>query len=808
MAKKSSKNTLAIILVLLAITAVAYLYWAEIRKPPDPATQGHGPEALVELPKYEGKARPAIGMNANEIHHEDASIPFVDLFRLADPFKDNPSGLSSEDVEYNEQGWPIRLNGGKAGTKFIGKLPPEALPTDEFIVLYEGDGTIEYGHDVKVVEQQIGRHIIRIPAGEDGELNASVLITVTNEKNPIRNVRILPKGGICKNDPYTYVKDDSGCSITTKFLPFEFYYNSIVFNPDYLAYMKDFKVIRFMPMSGITRNPVSEWSERPQMDELSWGGGYGERGAPLEIQIDLANRLKADAWFNLPHAATDEYVINSAKMIKEKLDPSLRAFVEYTNEAWNTNFSHSEYTQKKGIEAGYSNNAVEAGEEYYVVRSLEVFKLWDEVFADQKDRLVRILGSWDTRPKLTRRLLMLHDAYKHVDAVAIAPYFGGNLKEFRETDSLDEIFRLSEEEGSYRSLKETIKHIKEQVKVTSALGVELMAYEGGQSLVDWSTRSSEQHPNPLFFAANRDQRMGTLYAEMLEGWRDAGAGLFVMFSAPRTCQWFGCWGLKEHIRQARKDAPKYSATMDFIEKYPDWRKHAQEHIQAKPTDDKIDSIKKHLAAEDRPRKPDDPVIVWRPTFGKEDRYFFLENPRTLDTLIKGDTWVKKDLFGKWQGKWDEQFIYLTVRIYDEAVVADSPSDPLNDDSIEFFIDADNSRGTTYDGKDDFHFIFVWDKKEVIFSDNSPMSVRSAKAVHEDFSFEWEKREDGYELRAHIPWKMLGIDKPYVSQRLGIEVQVNDDDDGGEREQKISWIARKEGADKDPSLFGVVLISGR
>lgn len=790
----------------LAILAMVYLYWSEVRKPPDPTTEGHGPEAIIELPVYEGKARPAIGMNANEIHHEDASIPFVDLFRMADPFKDNPSGLSSQDVEYNEAGWPVRLNGGRAGTKFIGKLPPEAIPQGQYVVLYEGEGKLSYGHDVKVVSQNKGRDVIYMPAGPDGEVNASVLITETNESNPIRNIRILPPGGVCKNDPYTYAPNEDACGITTKYLPFEFYYNSIVFNPDYLKFMKDFKVIRFMPMSGITRNPASEWTERPLMSELSWGGGYGQRGAPLEIQVDLANRLKADAWFNLPHAATDEYAIKMAKLIKEKLNPQLKVYIEYTNEAWNTNFSHSEYTQKKGIEAGYSKNAVEAGEEYYVVRSLEVFKIWQDVFAEQKERLVRVLGSWDTRPKLTRRLLTLHDAYKHADAVAIAPYFGGNLKEFRETDSLDEIFRLSKEEGSYRSLLETLKHIKEQVKVTSALGVELIAYEGGQSLVDWSTRKATQHPNPLFFKANRDQRMGELYTEMLEGWRDAGAGLFVMFSAPRTCQWFGCWGVKEHIRQARDKAPKYDATMAFIEKYPDWRKHYESTQNKKPADDKVEAIKKHLAAEDRPRKPDDPVIVWRPTFGKEERYFFLENPRTLDTLIKGDSWVKQDLFGKWQAKWDDTFIYLTVRIYDEQVMADS-KDPLQDDSIEFFIDADNSRQSLYDGKNDFHFIFAWGRDKVQFSHNSPKFAQEGE-LPDNFSYTMEKTDDGYELRAHIPWKMLGIDKPYVSQRVGVEVQVNDDDNGGEREQKISWIARKEGAEIDPRLFGVVLISGR
>lgn len=31
----------------------------------------------------------SLGINANEIHYEDASIPFIDLFRVASPFAEN-----------------------------------------------------------------------------------------------------------------------------------------------------------------------------------------------------------------------------------------------------------------------------------------------------------------------------------------------------------------------------------------------------------------------------------------------------------------------------------------------------------------------------------------------------------------------------------------------------------------------------------------------------------------------------------------------------------------------------------------------
>ena len=385
------------------------------------------------------------------------------------------------------------------------------------------------------------------------------------------------------------------------------------------------------------------------------------------------------------------------------------------------------------------------------------------------------------------------EGYKHADALAIAPYFGGNTKGYRESSTVDEIFKLTEEAGSFRSLHEVLEHIHTQAGIANQFGVKLIAYEGGQGLVDWATREPDQHPNPLFFAANRDQRMGPLYTQLLEGWKGVGADLFVMFSSPRTCQWFGCWGLKEHIRQPRAEAPKYDATLSFIEANRDWEFQevgALQHDERAVTKSKV--VKK-------PRSPEDPIIVFRPAKDPE-RYFFLENPRTLDTLIAGESWVKRDLFGKWQGKWDKEFLYLSVQVYDEEIKHDS-EDPADDDSIEFYIDADNSRNSSYDGINDFRMTFAWGREQVIIDEKSPQTI------HEDLSYELTETEDGYTLHAKIPWAMMGVDVD-VRHRVGIEVQVNDDDDGGEREQKISWVAREDMAMDDPRTFGVVLISGR
>lgn len=806
---------LLLILVTTAVTLVSF-YASQFQKPessrantsPSPpvlttpsSTQlalHKAPEPLTaEIPIIPAaQPRPLIGVNVNELHYEDASFPFVDLFRQSAPFKDNVLELPEADkVEYDAEGWPLGLHGAKIATKFIGKMPAAALVEGDYVVLYDGTGQLSYGHGVELVSQTPNRDVIRLKAGEDGEINASLVIERMADTDPIKHIRILPPGGICQDNPYQRVFTQTDCASGAAYLPFEQYYTSIRFTPEYLNYLKDFSTIRFMAMSGITRNPESHWSERPHLQEATWGGGYGARGAPLEIQVDLANRMQTDAWFNLPHAADDEYIRNFASYVRDQLHPQARIYVEYTNEVWNTSFSHSEYTQKKGIEAGFNINSVEAGYQYYIKRAAEVFAIWEQVFGG-RERLIRVIGSWDTRPDISKKFLGEYGGAQIADVMAIAPYFGGNTKGYRESTTVDQIFDLTTAKDSFRSLPQILDHVREQAEIAQHYGLKLIAYEGGQGLVDWATREPTQHPNPLFFAANRDPRMGELYTQLLEGWKAAGGELFMAFSSPRTCQWFGCWGLKEHIRQPRETAYKYNAVLNFIDAHRDW---VLETGSAQLAAVKQVAPPEDLPAEKKPHKPGDPLIVFRPAKDPE-RYFFLENPRTLDTLIAGEDWAKRDLFGKWEGKWDERYLYLAVRVYDESIKADSDN-PEDDDSVEFYIDADNSRKASYDGINDYRMTFAWGRKQVIIDPKSPQTISP------DLSYEFKTTADGYVLEAKIPWKMLGV-QIGIKSRLGIEVQVNDDDDGGGRDKKISWLAREDNAMNDPRLLGVVLISGR
>ena len=94
----------------------------------------------------------------------------------------------------------------------------------------------------------------------------------------------------------------------------------------------------------------------------------------------------------------------------------------------------------------------------------------------------------------------------------------------------------------------------------------LLAYEGGQSLVGIGSVTYNQSITNLFIAANRDPRMGDIYAKMLENWRDAGGGLFMHFLSVGQFSKFGSWGALENMLQ--QTSPKYGALYQFIQQNP------------------------------------------------------------------------------------------------------------------------------------------------------------------------------------------------------------------------------------------------
>ena len=516
---------------------------------------------LLVLPSI-ALAKLPVGMNTNEILHVDSGAPFVNIFKMAMPFKDAKK-LTHGHVIFDKDGWPSNLKGGQAGSYMIHWLPAGTLPEGQYTVLYDGEGQLAYEGDAKVVHSEPGKDIVEFRSGHDKFMQVALLIKHSEPRNYLRNIRVLMPGGICANNPFKRVNGKNQCR--GNYLSFEKHHEQIVFNPDYLNFMKDFKVIRMMNISGITRNPIQHWNQMPHMSKATWAGYEGTRGAPLEIMVKLANTLNRDAWFNLPHAADDNLIKQYANYLRQHLRPHLKAYIEYTNEAWNTAFLQTHYTKKMGVKLGLDPDPNQAGHKYYSQRAVDIFKIFEQVFGGTQ-RLVRVMGAWSANRYMTPVVMEHKGAYKHVDAMTIAPYFFVHKKALGGVNSVPSVFQLlKDDKKNPYSMNNVYKMIQMQMDMAKKYGVKLIAYEGGQHLTAPGTKSTRDHPNPFLIGANRAHPMEKFYIDFLNNWdRITEGGLFVAFSAPRTCQFYGCWGIKEHLNQPTAKAPKYRALQKFF----------------------------------------------------------------------------------------------------------------------------------------------------------------------------------------------------------------------------------------------------
>ena len=753
-----------------------------------PALAANNPE--VAAPAFINQSSP-LGINTNEAMEVDSSLPFVDLFRFALPFESARPWLTKGKINYDKNGWPSALNGGQAGTRFLSHIPAKALPEGVYTVRYDGEGSMRYGGSAKLIKRSPGKDLIRFEPLANKTITATLFIEKSNPKNHLRNIRVLMSGGICLNDPLRRVDNAQQCG-GRQFMAFADHHKQIIFNPDYLNFMKDFKVVRFMNMSGITRNNLRHWKDRPSLTKATWGGPEGQRGVPIEIMVELANQLNINPWFNIPHQAADDYIQGFASYVNQRLKPTLKVYLEYTNEAWNSVFvPQAEHMKQNGIRQKLDADRRIAGFKFYSKQSVNIFKQWEKVFGGT-NRLVRVMGGMTTDPSMSETILAYQKAYQYVDALAIAPYFYIAQDKLPNVNNVDSVFKQMTAPDNRYSIDNLLKTIRQQSEVAQAYGVDLVAYEGGQHLVDHKTHKLTEGATPHLVAANRDPRMAREYYRFLSGWKSVGGNLFVAFSAPRPHTWHGSWGIKEYINQSNTETPKYRALLAFNRGERCWWKGCETSQQVRLP--KPVFIPNHLVTGKAPvsRAPNSVVIK------HEREGLHKAKAHRVATLIKGTINNAQDLSAMWRSGWDDYGLNLWVGIQDDQFVKDSDQ-PWADDSIEIYIDANGSREGKFDGQDDFQLTFRMKDQTVSVGGSSPK--RNTSGIRHKMV----KTNTGYRLEASIPWKLLNV-KPAVGLRMGFDIQVNDDDNGHLRDAKISWNAPLDQAWKNPSLFGEVILA--
>ena len=210
--------------------------------------------------------------------------------------------------------------------------------------------------------------------------------------------------------------------------------------------------------------------------------------------------------------------------------------------------------------------------------------------------------------------------------------------------------------------------------------------------------------------------------------------------------------------------------------------------QNSPDQEKLQAIPVVIAHTDN-----SPVID-----GKAEDIWSKAQKLSLDNRIFSPPSSEEDLSADYQAMWDKDNLYVFVDVRDESLKKDS-ADFYQDDAVEIFIDADNSKSGQYDNND-YQYYFVWDR------DNPAAGIYNRGDIQEAVKYKLVTNDTGYSLEVMFPWATLGT-QAHPGAKIGLDVHVNDDDDGGDRDSKITWRDKSDNAYQDPGVFGTAELAG-
>jgi hypothetical protein len=183
-------------------------------------------------------------------------------------------------------------------------------------------------------------------------------------------------------------------------------------------------------------------------------------------------------------------------------------------------------------------------------------KIWEQVFADNPRRLVRVISTQHVNTSAAKQVLAYRDTAAHIDALATAPYFGYDLMKEGQTTDLKEIFsRLNER------VDQTIDIAYANRAVAAKYGKRYIAYEAGQHVV-------MPQNVPLSMLVQRDPRMYDVYRHYISAWRQKIGDTLTLFSNVGPISNFGGWGLAEYSGQPISETPKLRAVMEQLDHQP------------------------------------------------------------------------------------------------------------------------------------------------------------------------------------------------------------------------------------------------
>jgi hypothetical protein len=535
-------------------------------------------------------AQSAMGINLTAVNYYTTEQPFINSFATSEHWVTHSDATwdTNEEkyINLDGNGWPITLKSlnepttqqfNSLGVLFLVGMPNTAngnYPAGQYIVLYEGQGTLSYGSDAALVRRSPGRDIINVAPSNHGIDLRIVATDPRHTGNYLRNIRVV-----------TAVNEAAAKA-------------GQIFNPAFLKLIQNFRALRFMDWLQTNGSTLSSWTDRPVPTYAFFGTS---KGVPIEIAVQLANAVSADAWMNVPVMADDNYISQMATLVQSQLGRSQKIYVELSNEVWNSSFSQFKYAVSQGQALWPTRSSGSGGYEYnrawYGMRTAQMCDIWRSVWRSDP-RLVCVLGAqaaWSVSatealkcPYWTQGAPCSGHA---INAVAVAPYMGGAVPSTWASQADGGLANLFQSLFSQNDptipvggfIAQDAAWLKDFITKLAPYELPLLAYEGGQNFANDATVAL----NNLYMAANRDPRMGHAYARYFQQWKTGGGQLFMHYNDVGVGSKYGSWGALESIMQTitplSSAPPKWQAIQNFISESPCWWPGCSGVIDAGPT---------------------------------------------------------------------------------------------------------------------------------------------------------------------------------------------------------------------------------
>ena len=252
------------------------------------------------------------------------------------------------DLPLDENGWPTKMPtdlAGRSGTISTALLwypavtakAKDSIYSGNFYLLADGQGTLslnQRGKDPNLLAMNDiridGPTAVKFPFTPNGK-RVSLTITETDPNGTgdyLRNIRVVHE----RHMPMFEAGE--------------------IFTPEYLAFMADFRVVRWMNAMDGHKNPPffsRSFEDRPKLSFYSFNlgtNGTERNGIPVDAIIAFSNKTGTDPWITVPVNVSDDFAKGMAAYIAANLDPELKLYVELGNENWNGIFPSYRYSVK------------------------------------------------------------------------------------------------------------------------------------------------------------------------------------------------------------------------------------------------------------------------------------------------------------------------------------------------------------------------------------------------------------------------------------------------------------------------------